>query len=114
MLTKLIIRNFKRFSEAEIELGNPVVFVGPQQLRKDNGPASPGALGHRPEAMERKTGGEGSPGKASWRDDQSPRLPRSTRSGMQISFGDSCTFETFNGFRQRMADGKRERVPKTQ
>ena len=27
MLTKLTIRNFKRF--VEVELGNPVVFVGP-------------------------------------------------------------------------------------
>ena len=34
MLTKLIIRNFKRFSEAEIELGNPVVFVGPNNSGK--------------------------------------------------------------------------------
>ena len=29
MLTKLTIRNFKRFGEVEVELGNPVVFVGP-------------------------------------------------------------------------------------
>ena len=28
MLTKLTVRNFKRWEEAEIELGNPVVFVG--------------------------------------------------------------------------------------
>ena len=30
MLTKLTIRNFKRFTTAEIELGNPVVFIGPK------------------------------------------------------------------------------------
>ncbi len=34
MLTKLIIRNFKRFLEAEIELGNPVVFIGPNNSGK--------------------------------------------------------------------------------
>lgn len=34
MLTKLTIRNFKRFEEAEIELGNPVVFVGPNNSGK--------------------------------------------------------------------------------
>ena len=34
MLTKLTIRNFKRFEEAEIGLGNPVVFVGPNNSGK--------------------------------------------------------------------------------
>ncbi|MSR60182.1 MAG: AAA family ATPase [Planctomycetaceae bacterium] len=34
MLTKLTIRNFKRFESAEIELGNPVVFVGPNNSGK--------------------------------------------------------------------------------
>ena len=34
MLTKLIIRNFKRFAKVEIELGNPVVFVGPNNSGK--------------------------------------------------------------------------------
>src|SRR5271165_349915 len=34
MLTKLIIRNFKRFDSVEIELGNPVVFVGPNDSGK--------------------------------------------------------------------------------
>ncbi len=34
MLTKLTIRNFKRFDEVEIELGNPVVFVGPNDSGK--------------------------------------------------------------------------------
>ena len=32
MLTKLTIHNFKRFGE--VELGNPVVFVGPNNLEK--------------------------------------------------------------------------------
>jgi len=34
MLTRITIRNFKGFSEAEIELGNPVVFVGPNDSGK--------------------------------------------------------------------------------
>ncbi len=34
MLTRLTIRNFKGIAEAEIELGNPVVFVGPNDSGK--------------------------------------------------------------------------------
>ena len=34
MLTKLTIRNFKRFAEVEVELGNPVVFIGPNNSGK--------------------------------------------------------------------------------
>lgn len=34
MLTKLRIRNFKRFGDVEIELGNPVVFIGPNDSGK--------------------------------------------------------------------------------
>ena len=34
MLTRLSVRNFKRFDDVEIELGNPVVFVGPNNLGK--------------------------------------------------------------------------------
>ena len=34
MLTKLYIKNFKRFREETIELGNPVVFVGPNDSGK--------------------------------------------------------------------------------
>ena len=34
MLTKLTIRNFKRFNEVEVELGNPVVFIGPNNSGK--------------------------------------------------------------------------------
>ena len=34
MLTKLTVRNFKRFEEVEIELGSPVVFVGPNNSGK--------------------------------------------------------------------------------
>lgn len=34
MLTKVTIRNFKRFGEIEVELGNPVVFIGPNNSGK--------------------------------------------------------------------------------
>ena len=34
MLTKLKIKNFKRFGGVEVELGNPVVFVGPNNSGK--------------------------------------------------------------------------------
>jgi len=34
MLTKLTIRNFKRFKEVEVELGSPVVFIGPNNSGK--------------------------------------------------------------------------------
>jgi len=34
MLTKITIRNFKRFGEAEIALGNPVVLIGPNNSGK--------------------------------------------------------------------------------
>ena len=34
VLTKLTIRNFKRFTNAEVELGNPVVFIGPNNSGK--------------------------------------------------------------------------------
>ena len=34
MLTKLTVRNFKKFGSVEIELGNPVVFIGPNDSGK--------------------------------------------------------------------------------
>ncbi len=34
MLTRLVIRNFKRFGEVAIELGSPVVFIGPNNSGK--------------------------------------------------------------------------------
>lgn len=34
MLTKLTVRNFKRFGEVEVELGNPVVLIGPNNSGK--------------------------------------------------------------------------------
>src|SRR2546430_64081 len=34
MITRIIIRNFKRFDEADIQLASPVVFVGPNNSGK--------------------------------------------------------------------------------
>ncbi|MYJ12733.1 MAG: AAA family ATPase [Acidimicrobiia bacterium] len=34
MLTKLTVRNFKRFADLDIELGSPLVFVGPNNSGK--------------------------------------------------------------------------------
>jgi len=34
MLTKITVRNFKRFREVEVELGNPVVLIGPNNSGK--------------------------------------------------------------------------------
>ena len=34
MLTKIIIKNFKRFDDVEIELGNPVILIGPNNSGK--------------------------------------------------------------------------------
>ncbi|MEK7754428.1 MAG: AAA family ATPase [Acidobacteriota bacterium] len=33
-MTKLVVRNFKRFDDVEIPLGNPVVFIGPNNSGK--------------------------------------------------------------------------------
>ena len=55
MLTRLTVRNFKRFERAEIDLGSPVVFIGPQQLRQDVGAAGPRPVADRPSALERES-----------------------------------------------------------
>jgi len=34
MLTRLVVRNFKRFREVKIELANPVVLLGPIILER--------------------------------------------------------------------------------
>ena len=34
MLTRLLIRNFKRFTDVHIELGSPVVLIGPNNSGK--------------------------------------------------------------------------------
>lgn len=34
MLTSLTVRNFKRFDDVAVELGSPVVFIGPNNSGK--------------------------------------------------------------------------------
>ena len=58
MLTKLTIRNFKRFTTAEIELGNPVVFIGPNNSGKTTALQAI-ALWEAGLRRSRKNGGEG-------------------------------------------------------
>ncbi len=41
MLTRLTIRNFKRFDKVDIELGSPVVFIGPNNSGKRSAPGHP-------------------------------------------------------------------------
>jgi ABC-type Fe3+/spermidine/putrescine transport system ATPase subunit len=38
MLTKLVVRNFKRFEDVEIPLASPVVFIGPNNSGKTTAP----------------------------------------------------------------------------
>ena len=80
MLTKLTIRNFKRFDEVEIELGNAVVFIGPNNSGKTTALQALCALGHRSEPMERKAGGKGRPRESPGGDHQPPRLDRRSNS----------------------------------
>ena len=44
MLTKLIVRNFKRFRHVPVEPGSPVVFIGPNNSGQTSALA-PGVLG---------------------------------------------------------------------
>jgi len=52
MLTQLTIRNFKRFNEVVIELGNPVVFIGPNNSGKTTALQALRPVGHRAKTME--------------------------------------------------------------
>ena len=54
MLTKLTIRNFKRFGEVEVELGSPVVFIGPNNSGQDFRHAGARPVGCRTHAVERE------------------------------------------------------------
>ena len=58
MLIKLTARNFKRFGEVEIEVGNPVVFIGPRQVEHNLRHAGSGSLKYRVKAQERETARE--------------------------------------------------------
>ena len=67
MLTKLTLRNFKRFGEVEIELGNPVVLVGPNNSGKTSALQALtlwdlGLKRWGEKNRDRKTGGRRAPG----------------------------------------------------
>ena len=51
MLTRLIIRNFKRFDTVEVQLGNPVMFIGPNNSGKTSAMQAIALWGHRSEAL---------------------------------------------------------------
>ena len=64
MFTELTIRNFKRFDEVEIDLGSPVVFIGPNNSGKpsaiaavaeDANPAGPEYISRRLPPPPRRT-----------------------------------------------------------
>lgn len=65
MLTKLTIRNFKRFGEVSIELGNPVVFVGPNDSGKTSALQALTLWDTGLRRWSEKRGGEPSPAKRS-------------------------------------------------
>ena len=63
MLTKLVIRNFKRFGVAEIELGNPVVFIGPNNSGKTSALQALALWNIGLRRWNEKRGGKGAPEK---------------------------------------------------
>ncbi len=74
MLTKLIVRNFKRFDEAEVELGSPVVFIGPNNSGEELSLAgnNPWDVGLR--LWNEKYKGKAAPEKTVRHNDQPERL----------------------------------------
>ena len=63
MLTKLTIRNFKRFEEVEIELGNPVAFIGPNNSGKTSAMQALALWDIGLKRWNEKRSGKGAPGK---------------------------------------------------
>ena len=63
MLTKLNIRNFKRFEDVEIELGNPVVFIGPNNSGKTSAMQALALWDIGVKRWQEKRGNKGAPGK---------------------------------------------------
>ena len=63
MLTKLTIRNFKRFEEVEIELGNPVAFIGPNNSGKTSAMQALAIWDIGLKRWNEKRSGKGAPGK---------------------------------------------------
>ena len=67
MLTKLTIRNFKRFGEVEVELGNPVVLIGPNNSGKTSAMQALTLWDIGVKRLEGEARREECPGKAAWR-----------------------------------------------
>ena len=63
MLTRLKIRNFKRFGEVEVELGNPVVFVGPNNSGKTSAMQALSLWNIGVKRWQEKRAGKAAPGK---------------------------------------------------
>ena len=63
MLTKLTIQNFKRFEEVEIELGNPVAFIGPNNSGKTSAMQALALWDIGLKRWNEKRSGKGAPGK---------------------------------------------------
>jgi len=76
VLTKLTIRGFKRFGSAEVELANPVVFIGPNNSGKNLRPTGRRAVGCRGATLDRETGGRCDAEPKTWGDDQPSRSGR--------------------------------------
>ena len=70
MLTKLTIRNFKRFGDVEVELGNPVVFIGPNNSGKTSAMQALALWDTGVKRWNEKRAGKERAGKASRRDGQ--------------------------------------------
>lgn len=63
MLTKLTMRNFKRFGEVDIELGSPVVFIGPNNSGKTSALQALALWDIGLKRWNEKRGGKGAPEK---------------------------------------------------
>lgn len=63
MLTKIIIRNFKRLGEVKIELGNPVVFIGPNNSGKTSAMQALALWNIGLQRWNEKRSGKSAPGK---------------------------------------------------
>lgn len=63
MLTKLTIRNFKRFEAVEVELGSPVAFIGPNNSGKTSAMQALALWDIGLKRWNEKRAGKGAPGK---------------------------------------------------
>ena len=70
MLSSLHVRNFKSFDQVEIELGNPVLFVGPNDAGKTSALQALMLWDSRASAVDGEARRENGSREASWRGDQ--------------------------------------------